>query len=174
MNTKNLIKIINEEISEFDFLGMKDIKEEENFVSLVNSKDFQVNLMNDLATKNYNNNISDFDINTTYSNIDDLNDFDDTIKFEYGADFVYNFNNNKVSLYLTIDGDVPFNISGEYRTATYLEPSEKPRLEKADYKYATINLFTKDGEEIDISWVNQNNQLKQKIIENLIGDYPDF
>lgn len=174
MDKKKLIKIINEEISEFDFLGMKDIKEEENFASLVNSKDFQVNLMNDLATKNYNNNISDFDINTTYSNVDDLSLDDDIITFEYGADFIYNFNNNNISLYLSIDGDVPFDISGEYRTATHLEPPEKPRIEKADYKYSTINLFTKDGENIDISWVNQNNQLKQKIIENLIGDYPDF
>ena len=174
MYKKNLIKIINEEISEFDFLGMKEIKEEENFASMVNSRDFQVSLMNDLATKNYNNNITDFDINTTYSNIDDLNDFDDIITFEYGADFVYNFNENKISLYLSIDGDVPFDISGEYRSATYLSPPEKPRIEKADYKYATINLYTKDGEQIDISWVNKNNQLKQKIIENLIGEFPNF
>lgn len=100
MNKKSLYKIINEEISEFDFLNMDNIKNDQDFQKIVNSKEFQVKLVNDLTGNNYDNLDN---VDTMYrENDDDDNEFDFAIEFDY------KYIDNKIPVYMTVEGSHDF------------------------------------------------------------------
>ena len=176
MDKKRLYRIINEEISEFDFLGMDSIKEEENVASIVNSKDFQINLMNDLSKGHYMNpNITDWEIETKYSDIDDIDYDDDRINFEFGANFTYIYQGKKIPLFILIEGnDIVVDKSGEYVSPSRMQPAEYPQIENTQYEDVDISLFTGEGDEINISWIDTNPKLKANVAEGIVGKYPDF
>lgn len=167
LNIKNIIK---EEIQGFNFLNMDELKEEEEYSSLVNSKDFQTNLINDLAQFDETK-IQDWEIDSVNTNMEDNDREDNYVNFDYSASFDYVYGDRKVPLYITIEGsNIPIKQSGGYSPATYLNPAEYPSIEGFDFKYSDVSLFTRDGDEINIDWLNQNNTLKEKLVNKLVKD----
>ena len=64
----NIIKIIKEEVDNYDFLGLDEIAKENDYISIINSKQFQTQFVNDVI--NDINNDSKFKkINTLYKSM---------------------------------------------------------------------------------------------------------
>jgi len=51
----NIIKIIKEEIDNYDFLGLDEIAKENDYMSIINSKQFQTQFVNDVIIDIINN-----------------------------------------------------------------------------------------------------------------------
>lgn len=151
MKRKELYKVINEEISEFDFLGIEDVKNEFDHNNLLNSKEFQTNLIKDIITNlTDNNKFKKF--SSTFINKDtDVNNDKESIELE--IEISYNFKEKNYDLILFIDGDYDGdNINSEI---------------------FDIKLFSKAGDQIKMEWVEKNNELYKRLIESLITPFID-
>lgn len=149
MKRKELYRVINEELSEFDFLGMTDVKDEFDHNSLLNSKEFQTNLIKDIIT-----NLSDKNkfknFSSTFVNKEtDVNN--DTENIELEIELTYNFEEKNYDLILFIDGE---------------KDSDNINLENFD-----IKLFSKGGDQIKIEWVEKNTELYKRLVESLIAPF---
>ena len=95
IHKKQLYRIINEELSDFDFLSMDKFSKMKKTDSLLSSKEFQTKLINDLL---FNNNKYILNDSAHYIELnEDL--------FEYSKEFDYSFNGEKQPIYLRIEGD---------------------------------------------------------------------
>lgn len=168
-NKKKLIKIINETISEFDFLNMEALQEEEDYAQLVNSKNLQVQLINDLIN-NDKTKILDWEVDYNTSNIEDINIEDgEQLKYDFGADFNYVYDGKKIPLTIFMEGNVSYRSSGSNIGATHFDPPEYAEIDSVDYSGSNVTLYTGDGDEIDISWVEKNSQLLNKLGNSIVG-----
>ena len=173
MKAKDLYRIINESISEFDFLGVDNLHEDEDFENLLNSKDFQVKLVYELSKKD-SPYVEDMKVIYETSDIEDL-EFDEgeKINFQLNIEFVFNYNDNKIPMSLYIDGNnVPFSSKDEFTSGNYFTEPKAPTLTGIDYEYADI--FFYDGEggiELEFDWLNNNKQLKSRLISNLLEKF---
>jgi len=173
MNHKEIIKIINEEISEYNFLNHEAIQEEDNFNAVLNSKDFQVKLVNDII--NHSQTIKDWKMD--YSSTKEAEAYDNTedlVDFEFQYSFIYNYNKHDLKLSLDIIGDkVAYDTQGSYKSATKLQPAEFPERIQTHYEDAEVILYDEGGEIINIDWLNKNRPLKYKLIKGIVGEFPE-
>ena len=149
MKRKELYKVINEEISEFDFLGMTGVKDEFDHNNLLHSKDFQTNLIKDIITNlNDNNKIKNF--SSTFVNKEiDTNHDSESIELE--IELTYNYKETNYELIIFIEGD---------------KEDDKTNLDNFDMK-----LFSKAGDQIKMEWVEKNKELYKRLIESLIAPF---
>jgi hypothetical protein len=152
MDTKELIKVINEEIDRFDFLS-RDIKEESDAKkSVVDSKDFKVNFVNDVLTNNT-----------------------DTIKFSEVVGSKKD-NNNPNDIFNVGKSDVYYEIhiyyeffDKEYELTLLLEGNNIKSEPKIDYTDIDVILtFDENGEEIDLDWLKNDEEMYGDFIKTLI------
>jgi hypothetical protein len=151
MKRKELYKVINEEISEFDFLGMTSVKDEFEHNNLLNSKEFQTNLIKDIITNiSDSNKIKNF--SSTFVNKEiDMNNDNESIELE--IELTYNYKETNYDLIIFIDGD---------------KENDNINLENFDMK-----LFSKAGDQIKMEWVEKNKELYKRLIESLITPFID-
>lgn len=149
MKKKDLYRLINEEISEFDFLGMDNVKNEDELNNHLKSKEFQTNLIKDMVTDLFNKD-KFTKLSATYQN-KDTDMYNDNEKIELEIDLTYKFNENNFDLIIFIDGDIDDDIM--------------------KYKDFNIKLFSKAGDKINIDWVEKNETLYTKLIETLVSPY---
>ena len=89
MKTKELYKMINEEASEFDFLGMNNVDDEKTHNDLLDSKEFQTNLVNDIINNmNDKNKFTNFSSTYVNKNTDMYNDVE-IIELEIEPTYVF-------------------------------------------------------------------------------------
>lgn len=138
---------------------------------VLNSKDFQVNLINDLI--NNKRNIIEWKVIDNSGSINDLeNGDDDSFDIDYSFDFKYNYKGVPVPLTLFINGRVDVKWMGKYISATYYNPPEYPQPEVDDKslgKTLDISLFDDDGSEIGIQWLTPD--LEAKVAKAIISPY---
>jgi hypothetical protein len=138
---------------------------------ILNSKDFQVNLINDLV--NNKKNVDSWRVIQSKGSTNDLESTDDD-KFavDYDFEFVYNFHGIKVPLTLFINGNVDVNWSGRHIPATHMQPAEHPESE-IDYRTLgrdlDLALFDDDGSEISLTWLTP--ELKTSVVKSIISPY---
>jgi len=148
MKTKELYKIINEETSIFDFLGMDNVNDENTHNSLLESKEFQTNLVNDVI-----NNISNKDkfssFSATYVNRDTNMHTDiEIIELEIELTYVYEAKEYYLIFFLSGNND-----------------------EKINFSNFNIKIFSKAGDQIKMEWVERNKDLYEVFIESLINPF---
>lgn len=149
MSSKNIYKIINEEVSDFDFLGMGGNSDENIHNELLTSKDFQTKLITNIV-----NNIADRDIfkkiSATYVNRD-VDMHNDREEIDLELELTYLYNEKEYNLIIFISGD----------------------KDGDDVNYADFNvkLFSKAGDQIKIDWVEKNSKLFETFIETLVSPY---
>jgi len=149
MKRKELYRVINEELSEFDFLGMTGVKDEFEHNNLLNSKEFQTNLIKDIITSlSDKNKFKKF--SSTFVN-KETNVNNDTENIELEIELTYTFDEKDYDLILFIDGD---------------QENDKINFENFD-----IKLFSKAGDQIKMGWVEKNNELYKRLIESLIQPF---
>ena len=153
MKTKNFIKIINEEISEFDFLGNEQyLKEEENFDILKNA-DFQKQFICDsLINKNkIKQHITDARVGGDWKEGNDAS----KLTIEYFVDIEYLYDSNKEPAKFTINfysenvriGLYTKSDPGSY--GNYIEPSFEAQYTDIEWRDIDVSLSTPNGDEID-------------------------
>jgi hypothetical protein len=156
MNKKEMIKIINEEISNFDYLGMDIQQKEVNKKELVNSKEFIVKLINDILEENTEN-FKFKEVVGTKKEVDDLHNMFNVGNSDlfYEIHFFYDFMGVDYEFTILLEGN---NITTE------------PTINWGEID--TTLVFDEIGEEVDIDWLKKNDKIYEKFIKSLI--YGDF
>ena len=148
MKTKELYRMINEEASEFDFLGMNKLNDENTHNDLLESKEFQTNLVNDII-----NNISDKNkftkFSATYINRDvDMHNDIEIIELEIELTYVFEDKDYQLIFFLSGNND-----------------------NKINFNLFNIKIFSKAGDQIKMEWVEKKKDLYEVFIESLISPF---
>ena len=138
---------------------------------ILNSKDFQVNLINDLINKKAN--VNSWEVRKSSGSMEDLQSINDN-KFpvDFDFDFVYNFHGIPVALTLFINGEVDVDWKGSNRSATHWQPEESPRPEIDQRSFGRgldLALYDDDGTEISLHWLSP--ELRTKVVKSIIDPY---
>ena len=155
MEAKNFIKIINEEISNFDFLGNEEYTKEEENVDLLKNEDFQKQFICDSLVNNKLIKINanhaqvggDWEEgnNATHLNLDYL--FDVT--------YQYDLNKEPIKFSLQFEGNnVKINVHSNYNPGNYgqyIPPSGEAYYTDIEWTDINVVLTTVDGDEIDFT-----------------------
>ena len=152
MDTKEIIKILNEEIDRFDFLGM-DVKEATDAKkNLVNSKDFKVNFVNDILENNRDS-IKFSEVVGSKKDNNNPNDIFNVGNSElfYEIHMYYEFNGKEYELTLLLEGK---NVITE------------PSIDWEDIDVTLV--FDDTGEEVDIDWLKNDENIYKEFIKSLI------
>lgn len=138
---------------------------------ILNSKDFQVNLINDLINKKAN--VNSWQVRQSSGSMADLESTeDDRFPVDYDFDFVYNFHGIPVPLTLFINGEIDVNWKGQHRSATHWQPAEAPQPEIDQRSFGRgldLALYDDDGSEISLTWLSP--ELKNKVVKSIIDPY---
>jgi hypothetical protein len=155
MEKKYFIKMINEEISKFDFLGNDAYNKEEESVDLLKNEDFQKQFICDSLVNNKNIKVrvtearvgGDWEEGNEASSLS-LECFTEiTYKYDINKEpivFGLNFSSNNVKITIQATHD-----SGDW--SKYIAPSGEASYSEIDWNSIDVELTTKDGDEIDFS-----------------------
>jgi hypothetical protein len=167
MQKKDFIKIINEEISNFDFLGNEKRLEEQEITDLLKNEDFQKQFIcdsllsiNDDKKTERNSKIK---INIIESRVGGNweDDFEDAthITLDYYLEIEYKYDRDKEPIKFTLIFDsknIPITKGGYYDKGTYdIAPSGKAYYTELDWDSIDVALFTIEGDEIEFTAFNR-------------------
>jgi hypothetical protein len=136
---------------------------------ILNSKDFQVNLVNDLISKK---NISDWEIYDEHGSIADANSENDQFAIEYTFNFKYKYKETLLGLTLFINGEVDIDWVGGHAPETRYNPAEYPTPKVDDTNLGRsldLALFDSDGSEISLTWLTPD--LEKRVVKSIISPY---
>ena len=178
---KNILKIINEEISKFDFLGSDAQGKEDDINNLLGNEDFQKQFICDSLTKPEKIKIGIYD-SKIGGNWEEDSDVASNLSIEYILDIEYKYDLNeesiKFELNLNSDG-VSINKVDNYNAGNrenYEEPSGNAWFNRFDWSDINVAIFTIDGDEIDFIALKKAPQRIQTLfirnyVEEFINDY---
>jgi hypothetical protein len=167
VNKKQFIKILNEEISGFDFLGNRKRLEEEDNINLLSGEDFQKQFICDslLSINDYKKTArnSKIKINVTDARVggDWEDDFEDAshLTLDYYLDIEYKYDEiqEPVKFTLIFDSeDITIRKGGYYTPArlggtpdTDREAEGEAYFTHLDWGDISVTMWTPDGDEID-------------------------
>ena len=173
MEKKHVIRLINEEISNFDYLNIDELEKEDSVDGLLKSKEFQTKLIHDLMTSFTNNQIfKDKEIIQQDSNVEDLEpDSTQKLNVTYIVDFIYNYMGKDMPLSVIIEGN---DLWQDLRITSdpgdwYTPPSGEANL---DFDWTDFQVKVMyDGEiEVEMDWLYKNKELFRKFLDYFIGD----
>ena len=159
MKRKDLYRIINEEVGEFDFLGIEQENIDVDKHNLVHSRDFQIQFVSDVI-RDFNNK-EKFSYNFVYDSkkTDNmLNQFDmEGLNIAFDIDIDYNFQNEIMGIVIIVEG---VNID--------IEDTEHLDDWGNNFK---IKFFDDNGAVIKFDWLLENDEIYQQFIETLIAEH---
>lgn len=186
MGNKGLIKIINEEISEFDFLGSDERQEDENVFQILSNEDLQKQFICDVLL--HKEKIKQIEVSDAWlgGNWEDNYDEANTLKIEYDINLAYTYDQTKnpieFNLFFKSD-NMPIHMGGWYdpgrfggTTDTDIESSGEKWFDSIDYDYVEVKLFTLKGDDIEFTAFEKAPPKIQELfikeyIESYIIDY---
>ena len=153
MIKKDFIKIINEEISNFDFLGNEQyLKEEENFELLKNA-DFQKQFICDSLINNnkIKQHITDARIGGDWAEGNDASKL--TIEYFVDIEYLYDPSKEPAKFTITFDSEnVGIGIYASHDPGSYgnfIEPSDVAEYTNIEWRDIDVSMSTSNGDEID-------------------------
>jgi len=150
MSSKYILKIINEEINNFDYLGNDAQQKEDELLNLLKTEEFQKQFICDILLRK--NNIKR---KVDYANIG--GDYEENepsyLTLEYFIDFEYQYDINKEPIKFTIDFDgnsIGVSVhttddAGSYHT----QPHSESHYSDIEWHDINVTMHTIDGDEID-------------------------
>lgn len=180
MSNKYFIRIINEEIKKFDFLGNEEsLKEQEN-IDLLMNEDLQKQFICDSLLKRMSKikilRVLDGRIS---GNWDDSNPEDaDKLNIEYNINVEYKYDETKEPLTFDLGfngNNVGINIAGSSDRGDYLTPATNEKwINSINWYEINVAIYTKDGEEIKFIAFDKapqkiQNLFVREFVENLIS-----
>lgn len=169
MKKTDFIRIINEEISDFDFLGNDARQKEQETIDLLRNEDFQKQFICDSLLSIHDNRKTErnakIKISVTDANIGGNweDDFEDAsfITLEYFLNIQYKYDQNKEPVSFTLDftsDRISISKGGYYDRGrlggtpdTDIEPSGEAYYDYLDWTDIEVSLFTSDGDEIEFT-----------------------
>jgi hypothetical protein len=166
MNKKDLIKIINEEVSNFDFLGNDAYLKEQEILELLNKEDFQKQFICDslLSVGNSKKAERNSKIGIKVEDSSIGGDWEDDyrsasyITLDYNLEITYKYDQNKepIKFQLFFNSDnISISEGGYYdpgrwggTMADAIEPSGEQYFTYLDWTDINVSLFSTDGDEI--------------------------
>lgn len=157
---KNLIKLINETISDYDFLGMIKLKEEREFLELIENEEFQKQFITDfiLGKSEKYNVVETVDAKITgdYST-DYLEDQNNYINIEYVVKMQYKYDPSKepvgFELYFGNSERINISLGGEQDSVSGADWGRQEMnnswITYLDWSKIDVTLFTIEGDEIE-------------------------
>ena len=152
MNTKEIIKIINEEIDRFDYLSKDKNEMFDQTKNVIDSKEFKINFINDVLINNTNT-LKFIEVVGSKKNNNNQNNVIDLDK----SDLFY-----EIHLYYEF-------LNKEYEFTLLLEGKNIKTSPEIDYDNIDITLICDDNnEEIDLDWLKTDKELYKNFINLLI------
>jgi hypothetical protein len=156
---KNLIKVINEEISKYDFLGGDKLKEQQEYYNLIENEDFQKQFITDFIlgkTDKYKI-IDTVESRITGDYSDDFTaDQINYISIEYAVKIEYKYDLNKepvqFELFFSNDERIPINVDGEedkISTDRGIQNITDSWITFIDWNKINVDMFSIDGDTIE-------------------------
>lgn len=139
--------------------------------TLLNSREFLTNLVNDLI--NNKRNVVEWKLVDGSGSVEDVDheSLKNSFGVDYSFDFKYRYNGQIIPLTIFITGDVYFK-RPQYRDATHMQPAEGGEAVIDDQDLGNqldLSLFDKDGSEVNISWLTP--ELEKQVTKSIIKDY---
>jgi len=173
---KNLIRILNEEVSNFDYLSQEQIQEDDNVEQVLKSRDFQTKLVYDLVNSwNNPNIIKNKEVIEQSSNVEDLEpDSTQRLNVSFIADFKYDYNGQELPLSIIVEGENMWQDLNVTRDAGdyYTEPTADATLDY-DWKDIGVKIMYDGAIEIELNWLYENEEKYKKFIHYFVGHLLD-
>lgn len=173
MFKKDFIKIINEEISSFDFLNNNSLLKEEDAINLLNNEDFQKQFICDLLLKknNIKENVFESRIGGDYDN-----DEPSKLTLDYSINFEYQYDQTKEPVKFTIQfysDNINIETYSNVSPGNYMNPSYTDTYYTyIDWNDINVNMFTLDGDEINFTaFIKAPEKIKELFIRENVEDF---
>lgn len=189
MKKSDFRKIINEEISDFSFLGIDDMLEEQEEVELLQDEEFQKQFIIDSIT-NFKGKIKIIETETAYIQEPDYNRGDDysgsdDVSLEYLIKIEYLYNENPINFAIDFTGEVNLSWDGWHDPGKWggtmgdaIEPSGELWIDYIEWGDIKPNLRTIDDDDIEFTaFENAGDKTQELFIraytENIIASELD-
>lgn len=180
MDKKNFIRIISEEIKNFDFLNNDESLKEQESIDLIMNEDLQKQFICDsLLNRNARIKIIRVDDARIGGNWEE-NNFEnaDKLSIEYNLTIAYSYDTSKepIEFGLSFNGEnVGIEVSGTKDNGDYMTPPNNDSWFKSiNWYQINVTLFTNEGEEISFiayerAPENIQNLFIKEFLENFIS-----
>jgi len=156
MPKQDLIKIINEELSNFDFLGNEEFLKEQENIDLLKNEDLQKQFICDsLLNKKTKIKVIEITDSRISGNWDEIHSEDaDSLTIEYFLNIEYKYDLEQEPIMFGLNfysDDVRINVYGTHDAgswANYIEPSGESWFDGFAWDDIAVTLTTPDGDEI--------------------------
>lgn len=172
MEKKKFIRIINEEIAEFDFLNNKKKIQEEEAIKLLHDEIFQKKFIID-SILYIKEKISFDNSDAVVRNDPDVKDDDNhnDLQIDFNSDIIYEYNDKPIKFEISFIGN-NINYSTDYTStpSTYTYPGDfESWYTSIDWNDIEVSLFTVDGDDIDfIAYKKAPNKIKELFIRSYV------
>ena len=181
MKNKQLIKIINEEISGFDFLGNEQYTKEEENISLLKNKDFQKQFICDLLLKRKERvktlQVAQSDFGSEWERNGYLT-IDYIIEFAY----TYDVQKDPAKFGIQLKGDkITYNIDSDYEKGQWMgtmpdstPPSGGDWFDEIDWDAIKVSMFMIDERDDNIEFLAFESappRIQHLFIKEIIGGF---
>lgn len=174
MEFKEVIKIINEEISDFDFLGNDEYQKEKENIDLLSNEEFQKRFICDsLLNKNVKIEVYDSRIGGNWEgDIEDAN----SLSIEYYLIIDYKYDQTKEPIKFNLDftsDDVGISMGERTDRGTYdTPPSAEAWFNYFNWSDIDVTLSTADGDQIDfVAFKKAPMKIQSLFIKHYTIDY---
>jgi len=163
MNKRDFVKIINEEISNFDFLGNDEFLKEQDVTDLLQNEDLQKQFICD-SLLNRKDKVKIAKIVDSYitGNWDEFDKEDaDRVSLEYSLDMEYLYDVEKEPLKFNISFNadkIDISVGGWYDAGRWggtmadaIEPSGESWFDGFDWSDIEVVLYTMDGDDVQFT-----------------------
>jgi hypothetical protein len=175
MEKKHIIRLINEEIGDYDFIGLDKMNEEDSNNMLLNGKEFQTQFVFDVVN-NFKNTIKLADVNASSSNDEDLfkngSETGDAFNLEYDVDIIYNYLGKSIPLTLVFEGhNIQYGMGGYYNAGNYdMQPEGDAYFTYINWSDINLTVYDGDGGEVKMKWIRGNKPLYDTFIKKFTED----
>jgi hypothetical protein len=175
MKNKSLIKIINEEISGFDFLGNEKYVKEEEDINLLKNEDFQKQFICDLLLKRKEKVKT---IQVVQSSFGDNWERNGYLTIDYIVEFAYTYDANKqpARFGIQLKGDhIRYSEKGRKSPGDrWTPPVDEAWFDQIDWNYVDVGMFMIDERDDDIEFLafeHAPKRIQHLFIREIVGDF---
>lgn len=159
MRKKDLYRIINEEVGEFDFLGIDDSNIDLQNHNLVHSREFQIQFVSDVINEFNNKDLFTYNFVFDSKKTDNiLNSFNaEGTNVSFDIDVEYKYQGESIGMYIILEGE---NIDSEDK-------------EHSDNWVGNFNVkfFDEKGSIIKFDWLIEKDDIFKQFVETLVAEH---
>lgn len=177
MERKNFIRIINEEIAQFDFLNNEKHLKEQETVGLLHNESFQKKFIIDSILYMKEKIYFDHSDTIVRNNPDvQFSDNHDDLNIDMFSDIIYKYNDDSIKFSISFDGtNIGYNTDYSSEEATNYFDSWYTSV---DWYSIEVNLFTPEGDDVEfVAFKNAPEKIQELFIrsyvEPIIEKYTD-